>query len=544
MNDLYQNVGYVFVMNNYMEINSFIKNYDYLIGIYLICYVVVSVMISNKLLKSSSDHYFYEYYTDLIRRNGRKFLVYFPNFVNKTPVMDPQLLYWILSFFSKKKMKYVALLLNPVVMFILLLSIYLVLKFDHREAVGFYTCILVGFVPQYYYLNNSRLSGLSGRGVGMLLIFIICLVLVYFETSKDGALLWILYGVILSILIVLTNIFALQTLILFGVSMLVLFGNYYLLVMLLIGVSLMLLVDYKYTNRYLHGLVDYWILYKDLMAEKFILSHRPSIYRDFIKDFFVVFKRNKVEFLYYAYSNSLVILFSLSSFGITFVLWLLYGKNVDLSNIKDAVALKICISALFAFFIISLRGFRYWGEPERYVEMANPLIVYLVVSLSISHKNMMPILIMFMYFSIVNVFQYLFYVIPYLLLTKRLRKSNNLLRSQVDVANSIKFVLGNTKQKNIIFFSNNQNLEKIMLCSSWKFLYYWPSIDNFDGYKFDECFIRYPYVSSAVIDGLINRNTPTHILFDSSHGDIESNEIKTKYTEIYSENNYRLWAKV
>jgi hypothetical protein len=458
--------------------------------------------------------------------------------------MDPQLLYWFLSFFPKKKMKYVAILLNPIVMIILLYLIYIFLKYDHKIEVGFYSCIIVGFIPQYYYLNNSRLAGLSGRGVGILLIFVIIWVLICCENSNDGTLLWMIYGVLLSILIILTNIFALQALIIYAVLMFLIFCNYYLLLMLLIGISVMLVVNKKYTISYFRGIINYWMLYKNVMANKFILSYRYSIYRDFIKEFYVVYKRNKAEFIYYVYSNSLIILFLLSSTGISIVLWIFYGADIAVLKYKEVVALKIYASSLIAFFIISSRNFRFWGEPERYVEMTNPLIVYLVVSFSITNKNMTPIMILLLYFGVVNIFQLLFYIIPNYLLKNRQNKKENLLRSQGDIINSIRVLVENNNQKKVIFFSNNQNLVKMLLSTSWNYIYYWPSVDNFDGYKFEECFIKYPYVSSVVINGLIKKNKPTHILFDSSYGDIETDEIKEKYMLIYSEEKYRLWESI
>ncbi|MBU1962832.1 MAG: hypothetical protein KJ675_16860 [Gammaproteobacteria bacterium] len=515
-------------------------NYDVLMCVYLTIYLLMSVIISTRLLKTSSDHFFYQYYIDLIRDNNHRFLTFFPNIINKTPVCDPQLIYACLSLLSKKHIGYVAVLLNPIVMAIMLLAVYIGLKLSgESEQVAFLVTALTSLVPQYYYLNNSRLAGLSGRGVGMMLFVILGLVAMNAQGVDHLSPMLLIIGAVLAWLIVASNIFAFQGLMLISAVLLLLCSDPSLFLMLAAGLILFVVINRHYSLQYLRGLWFYWMLYKNTMADRFILMQRPSVYRDFAYDFFLKFRKNKAEFVGYAYGNPILVLLFLSPVGIAIYYLAIYHDGINAFNMPVSFSLKITVGSLIAFLLISLRDFRFWGEPERYVELVIPFIVYFIVYLANTTGNESSLWYVAGYFLLTNFLQWLYYVIP-----RKIQQKRGLLRESKNTSlDEISKNIISSRSDGVILISNNQNIAKMLLNAEWKYVYYWPSIDNFDGYSFRECFKEYPFLTPAILAILANRHHATHVIFDSSNNDILPDMIFNKFNNIYNKGSLSLWAR-
>jgi len=271
---------------------------SFLIILFLVGFLLISAWIAAKLKRQSPDHYFYAYYIALIRKNNHNLILAFPNFVNETPVCDPQYLYRLLSYLPDKALQYVTVWLNPVVMTLTLMTVYIGLLISGEDhQIAFWVILLLSIVPQYYYINNSRLFGLSGRGVGMLLFAIFGMILINMQVHEHYRLMLLALGSVIVWLIIGSNIFAFQGVCLVSLALLCFDANPWPLITLLAGALLFVLINRKYAFHYYRHLVKYWLIYKKILAERFILAYRPSIYRDFIFDFYIKFRQNKANFI-------------------------------------------------------------------------------------------------------------------------------------------------------------------------------------------------------------------------------------------------------
>jgi hypothetical protein len=512
-----------------------------MIAVYLFGYLLISAAISSRLLKGGSDNFFYEYYTELIRINNHQSILSFPNFTHYTPVCDPQYIYKILSYFSRPAMKQVAIWLNPVVMTVTLLFVYLGLMASNVSSqYAFLTVLLTSLVPQYYYLNNSRLSGLSGRGIGIMLYTLLGIIAMNLQTHENLFFYLLPIGTIIAWLIVGSSIFAFQALIITSFAFLLLFRDPWIFVMLLSGILLFIFINKNYALHYLKQLFLYWRLYKTVLANRFILAYRPSIYRDFISDFFIKYKKNKAEFIKYAYGNSILILLFLTPTSVAAILFIIHYNSIYQLNIQVLFAIKIAITSLLAFYITSLKYFRFWGEPERYIELATPFFIYFIVIQTFAAQNSKLLWVIAIYFVLTNILQFLYSIIPQWI--KR-RTDRSIKRSSFSRENIIKNINATAYNKNgVTIISNNLNLIKILLNTQWRFVYYWPSTDNFDGYKFEECFEKFPYLNTTIMTKLAIKHHASHILFDASAGETEPDEILSQYNLTYCDDSIRLWA--
>lgn len=516
---------------------------SFLIILYFIAFLLVSVWIAAKRKRQGPDHYFYAYYIALIRKNNHNYILTFPNFVNEPPVCDPQYLYRMLSYLPDEALEYVAVWLNPVVMTLTLVTVYIGLLLCGEEPQFiFWVILLLSIVPQYYYINNSRLYGLSGRGVGMLLFAIFGMLLINLQVHEHYRLLILSLGSVIVWIIIGSNIFAFQGVLLVSLALLCIDGSPWSLFMLLAGALIFVLINRKYAFYYYRHLVKYWLIYKNILAERFILAYRPSIYRDFIFDFYIKFRENKANLIAYAYGNSILILLFLSPVGVVLVLAAAYYDSFVSLAVHQFFALKLTFASLFAFFLTSLKYFRFWGEPERYVELTIPFTVYVVVacSFNVGKPEILPIICL--YFICVNVMQWLYYAVPPLVKRRKGTVVDTAFFPLNDIISCIQETALN--RTNVTAISNNLKWTTMLLNVDWHYIFYWPSVDNLDGYKFSECFDRYPQLNNVVMTDLAIKHRATHVLFDTSTGESELSKIIDNYYLIYSNGSVRLWCNI
>ena len=193
---------------------------------YLISLFAVLIYISASTVRGS-DHFFYQYYIDCIRLNGHRFISFFPNFVNRTRVMDPQLIYALLSFLPKRYCNLYAIAFNPLVTLLTLVCLYFgALQLTGSNEISSTVTVLSSLVPQYFYVRNSRLSGLSGRGIGILLFLLLNLVHLHSIIYNVSWWTHLTVSSVVCLLIILSNIFALQGVCFIGFILALLFRDF------------------------------------------------------------------------------------------------------------------------------------------------------------------------------------------------------------------------------------------------------------------------------------------------------------------------------
>ena len=114
---------------------------------------------------------------------------------------------------------------------------------------------------------------------------------------------------------------------------------------------------------YIRGQYNHKKIWIKHLAKIDLLKNRPSVYRDFIYDFYK--KKNLKYFL----TNPIIEVLT----GFPLLLALAYEQpEIFKNNI-------IIFSALACFIFTSFRITRFLGEPQRYIEMALPMLVLMAV---------------------------------------------------------------------------------------------------------------------------------------------------------------------
>ena len=118
-----------------------------------------------------------------------------------------------------------------------------------------------------------------------------------------------------------------------------------------------------YFLSYIRGQYNHKKIWIKHLAKIDLLKNRPSVYRDFIYDFYK--KKNLKYFL----TNPIIEVLT----GFPLLLALAYVRpEIFKNNI-------IIFSAVACFIFTSFRVTRFLGEPQRYIEMALPMLVLMAV---------------------------------------------------------------------------------------------------------------------------------------------------------------------
>ena len=339
--------------------------------------VVISFLLWSKSLPGS-DHQIHVSIIDRIKFNKQRFLDDYILSINERYAWYPQLFHWVLSFFSKKiykeKYKYINVfvkLIEIIAFNTFLFFLYQKIGFD--QILFLYANIIVNVFPFSYALWNAKNNGLSGRGIGLVAGQIYTYLIVVY--SITGNLLLLLPLFLSVFIILLLSLMAMQYVIFSSVLFVIFYGIPEIILLPFLAYGLFYAVMPKVAINNIIGQFNHKRNYALFDAEPFILKHRPSIYRDFIYDFWLKLRRNFKTGIVYVYKNPLVEII----YGMPFLWLVIYtnGKSKfegELQLIFYAILVALCI-----FFITSFRWTRFLGEPQRYLEFVIPLITILYV---------------------------------------------------------------------------------------------------------------------------------------------------------------------
>jgi hypothetical protein len=516
-------------------------------SIVLICLLIISInfiflyKLSGFFVGKGSDHAFYDYYIQLIKENKNRFFTYFPNFLNKTPITDPQFFFRFLSYFSTKQKQLISLLLNPIVLTILFIMVFILInpliKYLNNSLFVAQLLLLIALTPQYFHGQNSRIYGLSARGVGLVLFFAFMILIYFYEQNNSYINFHFLLAVFLGYLIWGVSLFAQQAILFFSILFLLVFQIYSLFVATIFSILLFLILHPSYSKNYLINRWSYLIIYAKYLADRFILKHRYSVWRDWFYDFWFKKEKKITTKFSYIYTNSLFIIIFLNPF----VPIALYGyfNQIQLTNeIHNRLylfAMKVNIVGIIIFILTSLRITRFLGEPERYIEIIIPFSTIAGIITLTSFVSDLYINLLIIIFIMINVVQLLLFVF--------LRKSHTQDITILKDSISDRIDVTNTEKLAIKFFSNNQDWTKFFLNTKWNFIYFYPTVYEIGGIHITELIKSYPYFNSKGVLQIVKSYKINYCLIDSnSYVEIvDLKQIGKHVEEIMTETRFTLY---
>ncbi|MGV3464885.1 MAG: hypothetical protein ACO1OT_06280 [Heyndrickxia sp.] len=490
-----------------MKIFCKIKDSYMLLGIIaIICLnFIVLIRLATAYVGKGSDHYFYEYYIDAIRKNRHRLFSTFPNFVNKTYITDPQFFFWLLSYFSNKSTRRISLLLNPmlITVLVIILSFFLRKELDWRYEDIFIVILATMLTPHFFYGQNARIYGLNSRGLGLVLTFLFLLAGYYIKYTEH---IYMGYAIALvsAYLIWGTSLFAQQALIFYSVVGSIFFGWYFFIIITVFSALGFYLLHPKYAKYYFINRWKYLHIYSTVFAERFLLKARFSLWRDFYYDFWRV-KGSLKKHLLYIYNNGIFALIFLNP-AIAIIFYLAWSNKINYNSSIEVYSFKVIIGGLFICFLTSFRFSRVLGEPERYVEIVIPFISIAAVPIVLATYGYMGIIVLLTYYVCLNVFQ----VGVFTHFLKNVSDGNRKMVSEVT-----HFINIQDKKETVSFFCNNLNLTNHFLNTNWNFISYYPTSYFLAEIAVADLIKEYPYIRINHISAIQSYYKPLYILIDS-----------------------------
>lgn len=391
-----------------------------------------------------SDHAFHLNTINRIKTNGHRFIEDYLFSVNEKYPFYPQLYHWILSFLPEKlyREKYIRINITIKLLEIISFNAFLIFlqgTIGFKDIVFLYANIVFHAFPFSYAAWNAKNTGLSARGIGLVAGQIYLYLLIAYILSGSFGLLVPIFLIVFIILLM--SQMALQFILLSLPFVVLVFPIPEIFPMPFIAYGIFYLMMPKVAKNYIIGQFNHKRNYALFMADIFILKSRPSIYRDFIYDFWHKLQTNWRLALLYIYRNPLLELL----YGFSFFWFVIFKDYTEGYETKLNMIYLFSVITLALFFITSFRKTRFLGEPQRYVEFAIPLIAVLF-SMSFGWKFLLAMIIM----NIVIIF------LPGAIIKKNY--DSIFLNQNIDRDNLLNFLIENKMNKSNIYISNSVSL--------------------------------------------------------------------------------------
>lgn len=339
-------------------------------------FVLLYIRFNKTIL--GGDHFHHLKLIDAIKANGHRFLHSCPVRYNRKYFSGPQLFHWIISFLPQRlyseKFVYINLTVKSIeiVAFnIFLFFLYQRLQFN--AIIFLYANIVVNIFPFCYAIWNAKNVGLSARGIGLGIGQIYTYFLFAYILSGNMILFITLF--VITFIIMLLSQMAMQYVLLTLPFFTIIFNISEIVIIPFLAYGLFYLIMPRVAKNYIVGQFNHKRNYALFIADIYILKRRPSIYRDFIYDFWIKLKENKLKGLRYISQNPLLEII----YGLPFLWFVLYtGYTSGLSEELEIIY-YIILCALGIFFLTSFKITRFLGEPQRYLEFVVPLITVIFV---------------------------------------------------------------------------------------------------------------------------------------------------------------------
>jgi hypothetical protein len=339
------------------------------------------------------DHFYYLAIIRNIRNKGHRLILTLSSIIGETYFSFPQFFYWFLSYlpdaFLQKRYRLLGISINVVLVTVMYFFtqylategyINLGVAAEYAPALA---CMFFILNPINYVTWNSKNSGLSGRGFGLLMGIGFLFSYVLFYCNQQ----WLFLGItwFFAYLVIRSSVFAFQFLLFYTIIGSILLKDGWLALSPVTGSALFLLTNFKVARNFF--IAQYWHkhIFSKYLSKIMLFTYRKSIWRDFVYDFWMKLRSNepffkKVTYIIYNPVVSLLLF-------IPTLTWLLVYVATHAGTIFTAeflpaekVLLLSVATALISFLLTSFRPTRFLGEPERYVEFITPLAIILFLS--------------------------------------------------------------------------------------------------------------------------------------------------------------------
>lgn len=329
-----------------------------------VLFMIGSLKMIMKVSKPGVDHFTHLSFIKDIQLNKRRFILKNSNVVEDKNFMYPQLMHFILSFFpfsfSEKKYLRINFITEIMLYGFAVFTVYYFSDGDKIKALGLASLLIVTN-PFNRFIWNAKVSGISARNFGILTVY---LYLFFFSSDifTEVIYLRLLVFILLGFIIIISSQFATQFLLLFSLIC-IFFRSYYPAIALPFSFLLFYLIMPKVFLSYVRGQYQHKKIWIKHLAKIGLLKNRYSIYRDFIYDFYQ--KKNLKYFL----TNPIIEV--LAGFPLIVVLAIIQPE-IFRNNL-------VIFAAIASFILTSFRFTRFFGEPQRYVEMALPMLTFVAI---------------------------------------------------------------------------------------------------------------------------------------------------------------------
>ncbi len=485
----------------------------YLIPALIPLYVIVSAK------PTGTDHYYHQLLIDSIRNNNHRFVKDLDNFIVNTYVYYPQLLHWILSFFPQDKSiklgKYSIILFNlssslALFFFSTILFDYLNIELSQKEFL-LLTGVIYALTPYNYDLENAKNLSVSARGLGLFLGQLNLYILLLFMLNDTGIYLYLGLSTVLLSLIMLSSQFAIQY-ILFSLPLLAIYyQNIFILLPFILALIFLKIFMPNIIGLSFKGQLNHKKIYFKYLANRFILKDRPSVWRDFVYDFWKTLReKNKSipQKLGYIITNPVVVLISSIPFFL-FILALILiqvtlGKKI---SFDIYILLGPIIISFGLFLIFCFRKLRFLGEPERYIEFSIGILS--IITIILLHES--P------WLKIILIYSFTLIIIRYYIYIKTiLKKRSNKLNGKIEILKN-KLLSNIEKGEDIRLLCNGTQVSKIFFHPKIK--QFWVTLNNlYTGpFHFNELFNEsYHFINPKLILPLIKEFKYNYLLIDTN----------------------------
>lgn len=491
--------------------------------------IILLVNITNqKKSHFGSDHYFHLNLIRLIKNNRHRFITRYKNFIGNEYASYPQFFHWIFSFLPLKNPIRLNFIFRSVIFF-LDVSFFLVffysgfLQFSSKLpllTVFLYAALLFIFTPFNFVRWNAGNAGFSPRSMGVLLgrIFVY---LFLFHLHHSG---WVYYAalVLIAYLIFISSQFAAQYVLFFCIIYGIAFLKIWILLIPFFGFGLFLLLHDKVAINYIKGQYRHKKIYATHFAKRFILKYRPGIWRDFVYDFWLKLKKEKLAAVPYIQTNAVVTLF----WGFTVVPMSLYflinataihPQQNFWELLTSYTLFRVILVTLLIFILTSFSFTRFLGEPERYLEFATPAMIFLFMQ-SFSSAFVYYTIIYYVLASLVLIFASKWYD------KNSTNAKNNMLwhltNQSVNGQTAADVLNGLTQNgQSLKIFSNNEEVTRRLLAiNAADFLLPDIAAEKTGSFYYKDIFNeQYPLVNETLLLPMIKEFNINLLVLDTSH---------------------------
>jgi len=397
--------------------------------------------------KPGSDHAIHLGIVRRIKSNDNKFLTSGILSHNEKNPFYPQLFHWCLSYLNVSFIKGRHGFLNRL-LYLIQLGFFNFFLFSSSQYFPLTTIehLLVNIIyitfPFSYVLWNSKNAGLSARRIGLILGELFLYSLFFYKLEGKPWMLVIITCLVL--LIILTSQFATQMALLSAVFFAIFFNSYLLLVTPLLAMLVFYIIMPQVCTNYIRGQYNHKRNYALFLASIFILKARPSIYQDFLYDFWKKIKINFRRGCFYVLTNPIIE----ALYGFSYLWLALYMHYFAIQGEERSDLLIFSSIGIILFFITSFRVTRFLGEPQRYMEFFIP--IYSLIAIWVLTPNQ---LFFMLFFNLLLIF------VPKYFLRKE-QSSEKGRQMKNEVIEQLGVLVGENPE--VICTSNEHNLAKAL----------------------------------------------------------------------------------